>query len=125
MAQSFFVEARSYFARVHELPCLVIANQQCAESYPPSLRVGVPTNHEFLFLSALELEPLTRSLRNIDAVAILGDDSLPSLTACVPVVRYALSFPVCGKTNWALKFERVPQHLFSLVQWKLAQVIAF
>src|SRR5207249_3212385 len=97
--QGGLVISRTHFARELKFSGLVISNQECAEAGTTALWIGVAANHEFLFIDALELQPVSRPPRGIDAVAILGDDSLPAFSARFAIIGLSAGLPVLAKAK--------------------------
>src|SRR5207237_9091155 len=70
------VEARADLRDVHELALVVEAQMERAEVSARALRQRVAADHELLPELTLDLEPVSRTLRGIRTVALLGDDAL-------------------------------------------------
>jgi hypothetical protein len=119
-----FIETRANLSRVHELSPLVISHQQGPEPDAVSWRVRLSPDYELLFFRALKLQPIARSLRDIYALAILGDDPFPSSAASLAVIGLAFRFTVLGKSQRGLAIDCLSQEYFPAVQRKLASVVA-
>src|SRR4026209_906266 len=75
------IEARTDFPGEDEILILVIADKQCAQADPSSLRIGEPAHHELLRRFALHLQPVRGSAMFVKGTAALRNDAVPTLGA--------------------------------------------
>ncbi len=89
-------------AREDELALVVVdADEQAADARARSLRLGEAADDELLALDALDLEPVTRSTREVRAVAALADDALEPVFAGLLEEGLGLVDDVRGVTDRA------------------------
>src|SRR4029077_15764578 len=100
----------SDFARIAKLAPLVVPDQQCAKPDSTSGRVGEATDDKFLFVDALELEPVRGSRAwLVLAVPPLRNHALQSVRACLLVEGLALRVAMRFESHRASEGDRLPE----------------
>ena len=87
------------------------------------MRIRVTANDKLLLIDALELEPIARERRDIRAVAVLGNDSFPTLLASLSVIGFAFHFAVLSKSQPVFEFNRALQQMLAVSQGQLPRVV--
>src|SRR5262245_9896525 len=95
----FVRESGADLAAEHEVTTLVVPDEQRSKSCPCPLRIGEPTDDEFLALDEFGLEPPAVTSRAVWLVAPLRHDAFESCAACLREKRFAVSLDVLGEAD--------------------------
>src|SRR6267142_2587907 len=122
-AQRGAVEAGPDLAGIDEPAAAVIAQQQCPETDSVPVRLGISADDEFLLADALEFQPIARSPGDVCAVSILCDHPLPSTSARLPIVSFALGLTMVGEPQRPIEPEAVSKELLAVSERNLPRVV--
>ena len=102
---------------------VVQTDQQRAEMFPRTARIGPPADQRIEILVQLDFQPRRTPLFRIDASALLGEDSFQAapgrqFVKLFTLLRHVIRIP----NNWIVT-QNLPQQLFSLDQRKPAKIV--
>src|ERR1700730_4149479 len=118
------IKAGPDLAGIDEFSAAVIAQQQCSETNPAPMRLGVAGDGEFLLLTAVEFQPNARPPGDGNAVAVLCDHPLRSLATRLAIVVLSLRLPMFGELQRTFEFKCIPKELFSVSKRGPSRVVA-
>ena len=126
--QDVLVEAAAHIARIAQLAVPIIrAQQQRADAAARALRVGIAADHEFLAVTALELDPLLAAARRVGRAAPLADHAFQAQLAGSGQQLLWRSVQLGGKTHQRRVrqlFQQLLQQRAARFHWLATQVVA-
>src|SRR5437899_720522 len=82
VAQELRIESGTDLPGEDEIAVREVADEQCAKTYPPTLRVGEPADDELLRRLAFHLQPVRRPPVLVRRAAAFCHNAFPAFLAC-------------------------------------------
>src|ERR1700674_5226527 len=92
----------------------VITDEQRAKANSTAVGIGESTDHEFLAVDALELQPVGRAALDVGALGPLGDHALPSSCARFSPGGFALSVSMGRITQCIVERQGLVQQTLAM-----------
>src|SRR5207302_7135231 len=101
---------------IFELAPFVVTQEQGAEADAAPGRIGEATDHEFLFIDALELQPIGGTAMRVRALPPFRDQPLETLLARLSIKGFALRVPVNHESQGRPKVEHPLEQILSMLE---------
>src|ERR1700704_1150227 len=118
------VETSPHLAGVFELAPIVVTDEKRTKADPASGGVGEAADHQFLFVDALELQPVGGSSMDVFTIPALRDQPLEASLTSLPIELFPFRVPVRHVSHWFLKIQGLSKQLLPVLEPDLGHVEA-